>query len=245
MDLRADVVARATLAAGDVDRMYALYAASYRDTDATRFRRDLDDKTHCIVLRDGAGEIQGFSTLKLYETRWRDAPIRVMFSGDTIVDPAHWGTQQLAFAWIRHAGEVRRAAPALPLYWFLICKGHRTYRYLGAFARHYVPRAGSAAGAAGTSADADAAAQALLDHLAAERYGAAYDRAAGILAFDAPQGRLAPDLAGISEAHRRLAHVAYFLERNPGYARGDELVCLCELSAANLRPLARRLFEGA
>jgi len=230
MDLRANVVARAALCSDEVERMFSLYAASYRDTARARFLDDLGDKTHCIVLRDGDGTIQGFSTLKLYETRWRETPIRVMFSGDTIIDPAHWGTQQLAFAWIRHAGDVQRAAPAVPLYWFLICKGHRTYRYLGAFARHYLPRAG---------------APDLLDHLATERYGRAYNRVAGILSFDVPQGRLAPELASVPDAHRRIGNVAYFLQRNPGYARGDELVCLCELSAANLRPLARRLFEGA
>jgi hypothetical protein len=210
MDLRANVVARAALCSDEVERMFSLYAASYRDTARARFLDDLGDKTHCIVLRDGDGTIQGFSTLKLYETRWRETRIRVMFSGDTIIDPAHWGTQQLAFAWIRHAGDVRRAAPAVPLYWFLICKGHRTYRYLGAFARHYLPLAGA--------------------------------RADG---RDVPQGRLAPELASVPDAHRRIGDVAYFLQRNPGYARGDELVCLCELSAPNLRPLARRLFEGA
>lgn len=242
MDLRANVVACTTLTFDEVERMYSLYATSYLDTARARFLADLSDKTHCIVLRDGDGTIQGFSTLKLYETRWRETPIRVMFSGDTIIDPEHWGTQQLAFAWIRHAGEVRRAAPTVPLYWFLICKGHRTYRYLGAFARHYLPRAGAPAD--GTDS-ADAAAQDLLDHLATERYGRAYDRAAGILSFDVPQGRLAPELASVPDAHRRIGNVAYFLQRNPGYACGDELVCLCELSAVNLRPLARRLFDGA
>lgn len=244
MDLRANVVARSALRSEEVDRMYLLYAASYRDTERTRFVNDLDDKTHCIVLRDGGGAIHGFSTLKLYEARWRDAPIRVMFSGDTIIDPAHWGTQQLAFAWIRHAGEVRRAAPTVPLYWFLICKGHRTYRYLGAFARHYLPRAGASGVAVAPPDHVAALDPALLDQLAIERYGHAYDRAAGVLSFDEPQGRLAPELADVPDAHRRIAEVEFFLRRNPGYARGDELVCLCELTAANLRPLARRLFDG-
>jgi hypothetical protein len=241
MDLRANVVARAALRSDEVERMFSLYAASYRDTDRTRFLDDLRDKTDCIIVRDGNGTIQGFSTLKLYETRWGARRVRVLFSGDTIVDPAHWGTQQLAFAWIRHAGEVRRAVPAVPLYWFLICKGHRTYRYLSAFARRYVPRADAPVdGSDATHVDM----QDLLDHLATERYGRAYDRATGVLSFDAPQGRLAPELASVPDAHRRIGEVAYFLQRNPGYARGDELVCLCELSAANLRPLARRLFDA-
>ncbi|HIC7213427.1 hypothetical protein [Burkholderia stabilis] len=236
MELRATAVDRAALGPDDIDRMFSLYAASYCDTGRAQFDRDLGDKTHCIVLRDDGGAIQGFSTLKQYETRWRDASIRVIFSGDTIIDPAHWGTQHLAFAWIRHAGDVWRQAPAVPLYWFLICKGHRTYRYLRAFARDYAPRADNLTAPA---------TQDLMDHLAASRYGHAYDPATGLLSFDTPQGRLTPTLAEVPVAHRRLADVDYFLARNPGYAHGDELVCLCELSASNLRPLARRLFDGA
>ncbi|ALX15278.1 hypothetical protein P350_27795 [Burkholderia cepacia JBK9] len=235
MELRATAVERAALGPGDIERMFSLYAASYCDTGRARFDHDLGDKTHCIVLRDAGGAIQGFSTLKQYDAHWRDAPIRVIFSGDTIIDPAHWGTQHLAFAWIRHAGDVWRQAPAVPLYWFLICKGHRTYRYLRAFARDYAPRAGNLT---------SPATQDLMDYLAASRYGHAYDPATGILSFDTPMGRLAPTLAEVPAAHRRLADVDYFLARNPGYARGDELVCLCELSASNLRPLARRLFDG-
>jgi hypothetical protein len=39
--------------------------------------------------------------------------------------------------------------------------------------------------------------------------------------------------------------VRFFLTRNPGYREGDELVCLAELAAANMRSLAARgLREG-
>jgi hypothetical protein len=36
--------------------------------------------------------------------------------------------------------------------------------------------------------------------------------------------------------------VRLFLDRNAGYADGDELVCLTELCASNLRSIARREF---
>ncbi|MDE1006237.1 MAG: hypothetical protein OSB38_11280 [Paraburkholderia fungorum] len=226
-------IERATLSTVEIDRMYALYSASYCDAQRDLFNQDLNDKSHCIILRDTDHVIQGFSTLKLYNSTWNNAPLRVIFSGDTIIDPAHWGSQQLAFAWIRFAGELQKQTPAVPLYWFLICKGHRTYRYLRAFAHDYAPR-----GDAATAPDR----QSLMDQLATQRFGNAYDAATGVLSFPKPQGRLTPELAQISDAHRRLPDVAYFLQRNPHYARGDELVCLCELSPANLRPMARRLF---
>ncbi len=233
MRLRATPIERAALSADQIDRMFVLYSASYCDAHRDLFDRDLSDKTHCIILCDTESVIQGFSTLKLYATTWGGTPLRVIFSGDTIIDPAHWGSQQLAFAWIRLAGEISRSAPGVPLYWLLICKGHRTYRYLRAFAHDYAPRFDAA-----TAPDV----QALTDHLANQRFGAAYDGNTGVLSFPTPQGRLTPTLAEVPDAHRRLPDVAYFLARNPRYANGDELVCLCELSTANLRPMARRLF---
>lgn len=235
MPLQASSMTRAQLRDVDVAQMYALYSSCYRDTQFERFEHDLDDKTHCIVMRDGAGQLRGFSTLKLYDQQWNDSTLRVLFSGDTIVDPTCWGSQQLAFSWIRLAGELKRLSPGVALYWFLICKGHRTYRYLRAFAHDFAPR---------FDRPTAPATQALLDHLAVERFGRAYDSASGVLNFPVPQGRLAPILAGVPDAHRRLPDVTYFLERNPHYARGDELVCLCELTPENLRPMARRIFAG-
>lgn len=214
--------------------MFALYSDFYCDAEYGLFKRDLADKTHCVLLRDASDCIQGFTTLKLYETIWEQRPLRVIFSGDTIINPEHWGSQQLAFAWIRFAGKVRRMAPAVPLYWFLICKGHRTYRYLRAFAHRYAPHFDH-----GTPPFM----QELMNRLAGSRFGENYDQARGLLSFAEPQGRLSAELAHVPPAHHRLPDVAYFLKRNPDYARGDELVCLCELAPENLRPLARRVFS--
>ena len=38
----------------------------------------------------------------------------------------------------------------------------------------------------------------------------------------------------------------FFLEKNPGYARGNELVCVAELAPENMKGLAQRLLlEGS
>jgi hypothetical protein len=37
-------------------------------------------------------------------------------------------------------------------------------------------------------------------------------------------------------------HVAFFLNRNPGWRRGDELVCLTEIAFENLTPAGRRMW---
>jgi hypothetical protein len=81
--------------------------------------------------------------------------------------------------------------------------------------------------------------------LARDRFGEAFDEAAGVLRFAQPQGHLRSSYAEISQPHQRLPEVEFFLSRNPGYVRGEELVCLCELAAENLQPIARRAFRAA
>ena len=227
------VVEVAALAAATRTDMYGLYARHYDATDHLRFQSDLDDKHFVVLLHDEAGALQGFSTIAEYERELDGRRIGVLFSGDTVIDAQHWGQQALAFAWLRFAGSRKALAPQRPLYWFLISKGHRTYRFLTAFAHAFWPA---------YDRPTPAAAQTLMNTLARERFGSAYDATSGLIRFARSQGHLQAPFASISEAHRRKREVEFFLNRNPGYADGDELVCLCELAAKNLRPIARRVF---
>jgi len=225
----------ADLAPDERRAMFALYARYYDGTSQALFERDLAAKDRVIVLRDEAGALQGFSTLALYERTLDGRRLRVLFSGDTIVDESHWGQQALAAAWLAHAGAVKAQAPQVPLYWLLISKGHRTFRYLPTFSVAFHPAPDRAP---------DPRLVALRDFLARDRFGDAYDAATGVVRFPQSQGHLRAAFAGVPEAHQRLPAVRFFLACNPGYAHGDELVCVCELAAANLRPVARRAFES-
>src|SRR5262245_37165103 len=216
--LNAIVRPRAELAAAEVERMYALYAGYYDATSLPRFREDLAGKEWVIELRDAA-ELRGFSTLALM--RFDAGARRALYSGDTIIDHRYWGEQALAQAFCRLAGELKAADPRAPLYWFLISKGHRTYRYLSVFARRFFPSPYAAT---------PLAEQAWLDELAERRFGAAYRRGEGVVRFAASRGHLKPQWAQLREAVRERPEVRFFLERNPRYFAGDELCCIAELS---------------
>lgn len=223
----------AALEARQREAMHALYARYYAAVSRERFFADLADKRYAVLLHDRAGGLQGFSTLVDYERGFDGETVGVLFSGDTVVDERHWGQQALAFAWLRLAGRLKADRPQRPLYWFLISKGHRTYRFLSAFAREFWPA---------YDRPTPPRTQALMNALARDRFGDAFDAVRGVIHFDASRGHLRQDFAAVSAAHRRRPEVAFFLARNPGYASGDELVCLCELAADKLRPLARRVF---
>jgi len=215
--------------------MFTLYQHYYGGTSEALFFDDLKDKQYAVILRDDGGTLQGFSSIKVWEEDVAGRRFRVMYSGDTIVHQDHWGQQALAFTWIHFSGALKSAAPDVPLYWFLLVKGHRTYRYLKAFYRVFYPA---------YNRETPPEAQALLDHLAGQKFGRFYNPATGVVHFPESRGHLKADWAEIPEKDRKRPDVRFFLERNPGYTRGDELVCLTELSRGNQAPLAARLFDA-
>ena len=52
---------------------------------------------------------------------------------------------------------------------------------------------------------------------------------------------IAGSLVEVREGPQRDPHVQYFLERNPGFVAGDELVCLTRVHEDNLTPAGRRV----
>lgn len=212
--------------------MFDIFRRYYQDVSKVRFHADLADKDEVMLIKDQRGRLVGFSSLKVYETCYAGERIHVIFSGDTVIEREFWGTQSLSFGWIRNAGRIRGSRDGR-LFWFLIVKGHRTYRYLPSFAETFYPdwRAAEARHMRG-----------LADHLASAMFGDSYDPAIGIIRFPERRGSLADDWSEPSPRECLREDVRFFLERNPGFRDGDELVCLCELSPENLKPIARRQF---
>lgn len=235
--LRGEAVAVSDLDAARRGELFALFTRHYDCVDPARFDADLAGKDHVLLLRDAAtGTVRGFSTQVVSREEINGRAVRALFSGDTVIDRAFWGEQELVRAWCRYAGRVLAAEPSTPLFWLLISKGFRTYLYLPLFFRTFLPR---------REVTPPPAAQRTLDALAARRFGPAYDPAAGLLRFPDSLGQLRPDLAETPAGRTDHPDVRFFLERNPGYARGEELVCLAEIAPDNLRALARRaLLEG-
>jgi hypothetical protein len=217
----------------NVQAMSKLYLANYEGTDRDLFLADLTKKTKVVLLRY-AGQLVGFTTLEIFPWDHEGHPVEIVYSGDTIVDPAHWGQQALAFAWIRLMGAVKHNNPDVPLYWLLIVKGHRTFKYLSAFGKTFHPH----------WKDQDPMLHRMADELARYRFGSEYEPHSGVVEYKHSRGHLKAELAEASELEQRKPGVRFFLDRNPHYRQGHELVCLCSLDETNMKPLTRRLFSS-
>ena len=234
--LETEIRSVASLSEAEIHAMYRLYQQYYDASQAECFQRDLEEKNYVIALKDKASLWRGFSTVALIEFTFNNKKQRAIYSGDTVIHHAYWGSQSLPLAWSQLAGNLKSQAPTTPLYWLLIVKGHRTYRYLSLFAKSYYPS---------WRVDTPKETQDLMDYLARKKFGDAYRPDKGIVSFESSRGHLKQNWAATPKHLLKKPDVRYFLERNPGYHRGEELVCLTELREDNLRSHVLRAFTQA
>jgi hypothetical protein len=223
------------LGAAEKDAMYALLAENCENVNRPCFEADLFEKDCAILLRDAQDHaLRGFSTQKAMRFQVDGQPLRAVFSGDTIIARSHWGEQQLGHAWGRFVADLRAEEPEVPLYWFLISKGYRTYLFLPLFFHDFFPRHDQVT---------PPREQKILDTLATTRYPQHYVRESGLIVFPESHGNLNPELAEIEPRRLRNPHVRFFLSKNPGFASGHELACVAEISAENMRSYGARMLS--
>lgn len=235
MMLHYAIVPPDTLSSDQRDRMFSLFSTHYAGVTQDCFDADLAAKTWVILLLDEQERIRGFSTQEIYAIEHDGKARQILFSGDTIVEPACWGSQELVRGWCAVAARMLREAGSKPCYWFLISKGYRTYMYLPLFFKCYHPHHED------TSADL----KSLLDTVAKAKFGSCYDSRSELIHFEPTQGRLAEGLNEIPQNREHDPAVSYFRQRNPDFAQGVELACLASISLDNTHGIGKRLLTQA
>ena len=235
MQLTATIVRMGRLGAADAGAMLALHRQYYDHVMRETFEADLREKDWVIVLREPGGSLAGFSTLQLIPAEVNGVLHQFLFSGDTVVEERHRTSPRLAGAFGHVLVRLMREHGESNLHWFLISKGFRTYRFLPVFFPAFFPTFNRAT---------PPCRQRLLDAIAAQRFGGRYDPATGVIRMRGEGDWLKPVANEIPEGRLRDPHVAFFLRRNPGHVRGDELACLAEISARNLNRFAWRVIKA-
>lgn len=223
---------RSDLTDHDVQKMFDLLQDYYENCTPEIFQRDLNNKNWVILLRDQESKsIQGFSTLAFYKSLVKGKEVGVVYSGDTIIRPAYWGTPELPRTWGKLVLKMGQRLPK-PLYWLLISSGYKTYRFLTTFFKEYYPR---------YDRPTPPEIQEIIDHLARERFGSDYYPELGLVRFSMGATPLREGVAEITERRLKNPHIAFFVARNPGHAQGDELVCLTRIHPDSFTAAGRRM----
>jgi hypothetical protein len=228
--LQGVTVPRESLTGPQRARMLALMQVCYAGICPERFGRDLDEKQYVILLyARRTGELAGFSTLRVTEERVEGRAVEVVFSGDTVIHPDHWGQKELQvrFGFFMLARKLRR--PRRPLHWLLLSGGYKTYLLAVNHFPRTLPR---------HDWEAPAERWSLLHALATRWFGPQYDAARGTVRFSGEHYHVRQGVAPIDREAAAQPHIAFFTRHNPGHVEGEELVCLVEV---RLRDLVRAL----
>ncbi len=216
MSLRRQLVSVASLDAQTIDQMYALFSRVYEATDRERFGADLAEKDD-VVLLHGPNGLAGFSTLVVLTSFERGL---VVYSGDTVVDPAFWGQKALQVAFLEYIVRLQLRHPLRRVYWLLTTKGYKTYLLL----TNYFPKAWPR-----YDAPTPPEVRAFMNRLGHEKYGAAYDEAAGVVRLGAIRDRVRGGVAELRPSDLANPHIRHFVDLNPSWRAGDELLCLAHI----------------
>lgn len=214
----------ATLSQEVLEEMRCLFDQVYQGDGS--FASDLAEKDWVLLLRDEQ-QLVGFSTLLRRSMVFEGNPLVIFFSGDTVTQKSHRNRFDLPQLWARSVFQLVEREQD-PCYWFLISSGFRTYRFLPIFYREFFPR---------YDRPTPPPLQRLMDHLGRNYFPEEYDPQRGIVRLSTPCREPLP-------ARRLDAHAQFFLERNPGWEQGHELVCLTRLSPENQSPALQRLLRS-
>lgn len=233
MKLKGKIIKAAELCEQDTLTMFSLMDEFYDHMRLEVFLRDLQNKDYCVLLYDENNRIKGFSTQKILCVPVDGKDIYGVFSGDTIIHKSCWGSSELFKVSIRFFIEYGKQFG--DFYWFLISKGYKTYKILPAFFEVFYPC---------SKTRTPPAAKRIMDAYGDFLYPGEYDSADGVVKYKTVKDRLRDGVADITEATLKNEHVAFFAEANPTYYKGDDLVCLAQMSEDNLTYFARKRILG-
>jgi len=224
-----------------VESMFLLMKNHYENMKKDKFLKDLYDKNDIFLLFEN-DELKGFSTIKKMELNIENEKETVngkivgFFSGDTIIEKGFsWGIE-FQKEWIKYCllESEKNMKNGVKTYWFLISKGIKTYMYLPTYFKKFCPKADY------TENEME---KKIKDIYAEKIYGNRYNKENGIVKNDGTNDFLRENVVVLSEKQLRNKNVQFFLEKNPSYQKGDELVCLAEISFENLTNLGKRVLK--
>lgn len=215
-----------------IRQMYSVYSQYYENTTWDIFLHDLSKKTGAFIMRNAGGRVVGFSTLMTTDVAVNGRKVRGVFSGDTIIERAYWGSRALQFAFFRFLIAEKVRNPFRPIYWFLISKGFKTYLLLANNFFTFYPRHDGGEGEHLSD---------IVDAYCEHMFPAFYNRESRILDFGGDYQPLRGDVAEITERMRAESPaIRFFEERNPEWRRGTELPCVGEIGWSDLAKFSIR-----
>ncbi len=211
-------------------QMYTLMNEFYDNTEYCVFDADLQNKDYAVILVNEDENVRGFTTLKLVEFMLENKDIHGFFSGDTIIHKDDWGSIALFQTWARFCFEF--AEKYDEFYWFLICKGYKTYRILPSFWSEFYPC---------VNKDTPPEMKKIMDAYGELLYPLDYNSLSGVMEYKNVKDKLKVGVADIGEHELKNKHTNFFVKTNPCWMDGNDLACIAKIDKSVLKPRIEKL----
>lgn len=213
--------------------MYVLMECYYTNVFWNDFCKDLSEKQWVILLFSQEKKLVGFSTQVLLVPDLNYDDCMVLYSGDTIISKEYWGSITLPIAFLHLIEKIRELYPHKKIYWMLISKGLRTYKFLSVFFNEYYPC---------YFAQTPPFISDLMKHMGAKKFGTQYDAKTDIIKAK-PNGQYLketyqPEIKATNKVS------TFFHTINSGYYKGDELLCMTEVIDSNINSYIMRIAKN-
>lgn len=230
MSIAIDFVDPAALDEATVAHVDAI-ARRYLELEGDWFARRLRACDEVLLYRDTtSGRVVGTTTLDIVDLDHEGRRVRVLYTGAVVIDAEARGRgllqrAGLASVW-RHGLWTTRS-----VYWFCECDNFRAYRSSMGYARAWPRR----------DVETPPVERRLYEALCRRLFGETWSPETGTCA--PIEGRVLKRAVAQATPEVLAADpdVAYFVERNPGYLRGEALPILVPLDALNWLALGRTM----
>lgn len=209
------------LTSSEWDEVWA-FASRYTESSREAFERSVRGKKLFVFLRDRSTRaLAGIGAVDVLTITIDDREVVVIFPGNTLVDERYRGQNLIQAEGFRQYLKARLRHPLRPVFLVYDTFSYKSYLMLSRNFREYWPRPDQT-----TPPFEDG----LIQEVARRRYGENWDGARGVARGD---GRRLKDwVAPAAEALSEPA-VRFFVEKNPGYDRGDVLLVMAPLTVRN------------
>lgn len=220
-----------------LERCYNLLRKHFDGVSYKSFLSDLGEKEYIAYLSvssDADGDtigVGGFSTMMTKEVIMDGITQRIVFSGDTIVDHEH----RRSFGLGKCLGTyflLKLKESTEKLWYVLLSKGCGTYKAMGFMFNDFTPSPGSH-----NEAEVSVATQFL-----AGKYPSREILDQTVLKAQGDAQRLRETSSDLDTDNDVLGQ--FFLDANPGYASGDELICIARVHPDNFTKQFKRVLKG-
>jgi len=234
MALKGRVMTIDKLTIQDKQEMYSLMDSHYDNVKKENFDCDLLEKNWILLLRDELKIIRGFSTIMILDLEIDGIMVKGIFSGDTIIDQDYWGETELLKKWGQFVMDIASRYQGDEVYWLLLSKGYKTYRFLPIYFKEFYPR---------YKQETPEFEKKLIDKYGEYKYPKGYCSKTGLIYNQGDNYYLKAEIDQIPKSKLKNPHVKFFLDKNSGYNKGNELVCVAKLTDDNLKKTAKWLLR--